>query len=104
MSEPAVIHTDETFVLVRTGALLCAMWWDAPRPDQIKRISDAGREMERELGRPGAFAQFIVDGTPRFSTDARDEAAKISAEALFGIGSAHIIELAGIKMEFNLVK
>jgi hypothetical protein len=44
-----------------------------------------------------AFAQFIVDGTPRFATEVRDAAAGIAKSKMFRLGTANVVEVGGLR-------
>ncbi len=90
-----LVHADSTLVLVESGALLVAVWWDAPRADQMNTVNRAASALRRRFPGKTGYAQFVIEGTPRFSSEVRKQAAEQTG-AHAGLGTAHVIEIAGL--------
>lgn len=97
MPDTTILYADETFVLANAGALMVSVWWDAPRPDQIHVVARKGRPVDEANDRRTGLAQFIVAGTPRFSSETRDAVTELYRAKIFRLGTAHIIEVGGLK-------
>jgi len=92
-----IVYADDTLVLANAGALVVSVWWDAPRPEQIHVVAREGRPIDARNDRRTAFAQFIVAGTPRFSSETREAVTEIYKSKIFRLGTAHVIEVAGLR-------
>lgn len=97
MSEVDVLYFDETYVLATAGRLMVTCYWDAPNVEQILKITEFGVPWDEANANQTAFAQFIVDGTPRFSNEVRDAAAGIAKSRIFRLGTANIVEVGGLR-------
>lgn len=92
-----VLFRDDTFVLGVSGRLMVTAYWDAPHVSQILKITELGVPWNREHEGYTAFMQFIIEGTPRFSSEVRDAAAEISRSKLFRVGTANVVEVGGLR-------
>ncbi len=97
MPDTAILHADDTFVLANAGSLMVAVWFDAPRPEQIHVVARESKPIDARNARRTALAQFIVAGTPRFSSETRDAVTELYRAKIFRLGTAHIIEVGGLK-------
>lgn len=96
MSSPIeLLHRDPTLVLVCSGHLLVAVWWNAPTAAQMDVIADASKKLEAELAGPAAYAQFVITGTPKFTSEVRQKAEALTRDH-YGLGIAHVIEVGGL--------
>lgn len=92
-----VLFHDDTFVLGVSGRLMVTAYWDAPHVSQILKITELAIPWNQEHERRTAFMQFIIEGTPRFSSEVRDAAAEISRSRLFRLGTASVVEVGGLR-------
>ncbi len=90
-----ILHADSTLVVAESENLLLAVWWDAPTATQMDVVARAARAMERRATAGSAFAQFVITGTPRFSSDVRRKAQEMSGKHS-DLGVAHVIEVGGL--------
>ena len=97
MSDVDVLYHDDTYVLATAGRLMVTCYWDAPNVHQIEKITEFGVPWDAAHDNKTAFAQFIVDGTPRFSTEVRDAAAAIGKSRIFRLGTANVVEVGGLR-------
>ncbi|MFK7984780.1 MAG: hypothetical protein AB8I08_02040 [Sandaracinaceae bacterium] len=90
-----ILHADATLVAGEAGNLLLAVWWDAPSSTQMDVVARAAAGVDRRYRGGSAFAQFVITGTPRFSSDVRRKAQEMSGK-YSDLGVAHIIEVGGL--------
>lgn len=90
-----IVHRDETLVIARDGRLLMPLWWNAPTLSQMQTIAEIAARMDREGGAQTAYAQFVLAGTPIFSSEVRQIAETLTRNH-FTLGIAHVIEIGGL--------
>ena len=90
-----LIHSDSTLVVARSDDLLMAVWWDAPTVAQMDVIGNALALLARRGRGPTAFVQYVIAGTPRFSSDVRQKAQDLT-RAGNAKATAHVIEIQGM--------
>lgn len=96
MTQPLeVLHADTTLVLGLSGPLMIAVWWDAPSAIQMDILQRASARIVREWGDHRGFAQFVMAGTPRFSSEVRRKAAE-QTRAYAAQATAHVVEVGGL--------
>lgn len=97
VSEVELLYHDDTYVLATAGRLMVTCYWDAPKVEHILKITELGLAWDRANENRTAFAQFIVDGTPRFASEVRDAATNIAKSKMFRLGTANVVEVGGLR-------
>jgi hypothetical protein len=72
------------------------VWFDAPTVDRLRRMHEVMKKQRAAYPGGTGMLDLIVDGTPRFSGDVRDEAIKITGDGK-DVGAAHVILFTGLR-------
>ena len=62
----------------------------------MHQIESLSAEREQRLGKSTAYIQFVLEGTPIFTSEVRVVAERLTRD-YFGLGVAHCIETTGLK-------
>ncbi len=77
--------------------VLAATWFDAPTGEQMRAFRRVSGDMQREHAAGTAMFNLIVDGTPRFESGVREEAARLMREKFHRFGAAHVVLVDGLR-------
>jgi hypothetical protein len=95
--EVEVLHDEPKFGLAARRNLIVALWRDAPRVEWFRAIREVAWPHASGVPEGGGWINLIVSGTPRFSDEARREAAEVSKrDDLYTRGTAHVVTLPGL--------
>src|SRR5258706_14114320 len=94
--QPSVVHEEPILRVVTCGNLFIAAWSDAPTAAQMKTVFRHAQALKQRHPLGTAMANLIVRGTPRFSSDVREEAAATTRAALHNLGAADLVLVGGL--------
>lgn len=98
MAELEVLHDVPRFGIAAWRNLAVAVWRDAPRLEWLGALRGHGSSLARRWPDGTGFLNLIVDGTPRFSEDARAKTAEVSGRERFvSRGTAYVVLLDGLR-------
>lgn len=93
---PTVLHVEDTFRMVQLGCVIVNVWLDAPTHEQMQVYATTARRLSAH--HQGTYLLNVaIDGTPRFDARVRDEAARLTAEAVNARGTCHVVLVAGFR-------
>lgn len=95
MGAPQVRYDDGTFRITFCDNVLAATWFDAPNEEQMREFRRTSVAMQKDHPGGTALMNLVCDGTPRFETGVRDEAARLMRERIHKLGSAHVVLVDG---------
>ncbi|MFW6067895.1 MAG: hypothetical protein ACOC97_06130 [Myxococcota bacterium] len=97
MAALRTLYEDDTLRVVVEGNMAVAVWTGAPSVDQLRRLHGGLNVLRSENPDGGAFMNVVVGGTPRFSNEVREEAARITQDTgPTDRGTAHVVLIEGM--------
>jgi hypothetical protein len=75
---------------------ICA-WFDAPNLDSMRKFAGVVNAQRAAHPDGPGLLNIVLSGTPNFSKEVREEAARLSAEGDRDAGAAHVILLGGLR-------
>lgn len=90
-------HHDDTVVIGSLDNCIAAVWRGPPTVGQLKDLKRHGMELARSYPGGTLFLNIMLHGNPKFSNEARKEAAEQTAQnAMKAVAGAHIIAAKGL--------
>ena len=89
-------YHDDVLVILARRNLLALAWYDAPRRGHLLEVLRQMQAIQRASPTPPCLLNVVIRGTPSFSDEVREEAARlVRGTDQFESATAHVIEVEG---------